>query len=61
MKDKNGNILKVGDVVHNHWGYDLIVCKDSDGDLYGKLVCEKGNSCENIPYALISNEVELKK
>lgn len=59
MKDKNGNVLKVGDVVHNCYGYDLIVCKDVDRDYYGKLVCEKGHSCENIPYALNSSEIEL--
>lgn len=58
MKDKFGNDLQVGDVVHNKWGYDLIVMYD---DLrkhwYGKLVCKKGDSCENIPYALVSNEI----
>lgn len=59
MEDKNGNALKVGDIVHNRWGYNLIVCKDGNGGYYGKLVCEKGHSCENIPYALYPPEIEL--
>ena len=59
MKDKNGNVLKVGDIVHNCWGYNLIVCKDGNGGYYGKLVYEKGHSCENIPYALCSSDIEL--
>lgn len=59
MKDKNENTLKVGDIVHNFWGYDLIVCKDGNEDYYGKLVCEKGHSCEDIPYALCPSEIEL--
>lgn len=60
MIDKNGNVLKVGDIVHNRWGYDLIVCKHSlNGVYYGKLVCEKGHPCENIPYALCPSEIEL--
>jgi len=59
MKDKHGNVLKVGDTVHNCWGYNLIVCKDGNGDYYGKLVCKKGHSCEDIPYALYPSEIEL--
>jgi len=59
MKDKNGKALKVGDIVHNCWGYNLIVCKYDNGSYYGKLVCEKGHSCEDIPYALHSSEIEL--
>ena len=59
MEDKNGNALKVGDIVHNCWGYNLIVCKDDNCDYYGKLVCEKGHSCEDIPYALHPSEIEL--
>lgn len=59
MKDKLGNDLKVGDIVHNKWGYDLIVMYDDATSLgwYGKLVCEKGHSCENIPYALVSEDI----
>ena len=59
MKDKNGKELKVGDIVHNCWVYNLIVCKDNNGHYYGKLVCKKGDSCEDIPYALYSSEIEL--
>lgn len=59
MKDKNGKVLKVGDIVHNRWGYDLIVCKDNNGSYYGKLVCEKGDSCKDIPYAICPSEIEL--
>lgn len=60
VRDKNGVILKVGDIVHNRWDYDLVVHrKRKGGEWYGMLVCEKGDSCENIPYALISEEVEL--
>ena len=59
MKDKNGNILKVGDIVRNEWGYDLIVSRNDKLGWYGKLVCKKGHPCENIPYALYSSEVEL--
>lgn len=58
IKDKNGTILKEGDVVHNKWGYDLIVSIDENNIYYGKLVCEKGDSCENIPYSLIEEEIE---
>lgn len=59
MRDKFGNTLKVGDKVHNKWGYDLIVMYDNTTSLgwYGKLVCKKGHSCENIPYALVSDEI----
>lgn len=58
MKDRFGNTLKVGDKVHNKWGYDLIVMYDKKRKhWWGKLVCEKGDSCENIPYALISDEL----
>ena len=59
IKDKIGNILNIGDIVYNKWGYDLIVCKDDNSGYYGKLVCEKGHSCEDIPYALYPPEIEL--
>lgn len=54
--DCNGTLLCVGDKVHCKWGYDLIVCIDEDGRYYGKLVCEPGHSCENIPYYIHSAE-----
>ena len=61
LRDKNGVILKVGDVVHNKWGYDLVVHRErhGEGKWYGMLVCNIGHSCETIPYALISEEIEL--
>lgn len=55
--DSKGVELHEGDFVHNKWGYDLIVFKDTDGSLYGKLVCEPGHSCENIPYALCQSDI----
>ena len=58
MKDRFGNTLKVGDKGHNQWGYDLsVMYAQKRKDWWGKLVCEKGDSCENIPYALISDEL----
>lgn len=55
--DAKGIELHEGDFVHNKWGYDLIVTKDTDGSWYGKLVCEPGNSCANIPYALCQSDI----
>lgn len=55
--DSKGVELHEGDFVHNKWGYDLIVTKDTDGSLYGKLVCEPGHSYENIPYALCQGDI----
>ena len=57
MKDKNGVSLKVGDVVRNRYGYDLIVSMDSDGEYFGKIICDEKDSCRNIPYFLISEEI----
>ena len=57
MRDKNGSSLKVGDVVRNKYGYDLIVSVDSDGEYFGKLVCDETHSCRNIPYSLNSDDI----
>ena len=57
LTDKNGYVLYPGDKVHNKYGYDLIVSEDENGHLYGKLICEPGDSCENIPYTLVSDEL----
>ena len=57
MKDKNGVSLKVGDVVRNRYGYDLIVSMDSDGEYFGKLICDEKDSCRNIPYFLFFFEI----
>lgn len=55
--DSTGVELHEGDFVHNKWGYDLIVSKDTDGSWYGKLVCEPGHACEHIPYALRQGDI----
>lgn len=57
--DKNGIPLQVGDKVHNDWGYDLVVYRGEDGNLYGRLVCDDDHPCKDIPYAL--NESEITK
>ena len=58
LKDRTGNPLKVGDKVHNKWGYDLIICYDDQRqEFYGKLICEPGDSCEDIPYAICEEEL----
>lgn len=60
VKDKNGTILKVGDRVHDKWGFDLIVQYDKESlGFYGKLVCDPKDSCANIPYALNTEDIEL--
>jgi len=59
IHDKQGITLHPGDKVHNRFGYDLIVCINADGQWYGKLVCEPGDSCENIPYALYEDDIIL--
>jgi hypothetical protein len=59
MKDKNGINLRVGDIVHDKWGFDLRVCYCSGMGWYGMLV-DDNNSCRNIPYALNSNDIEKK-
>ena len=38
--DCNGISLKEGDIVHDKWGYDLIVSKDDKYGWYGKLGAE---------------------
>lgn len=59
--DCNGISLKEGDIVHDKWGYDLIVSKNDKYGWYGKLVCESGHSCENIPYSLNEKDITLKE
>lgn len=55
--DCNGTLLSVGDVVHDRWGYDLIVSIDEAGCYFGKLVCEPTHSCANIPYCLNTKDI----
>lgn len=59
IHDSQGFTLHPGDKVHNKWGYDLIVSLDENCDWYGKLICEPGDSCENIPYALVEQDITL--
>jgi len=57
MKDKNGNKLYPGDIVHDKWGFDLRVYHNSAMGWYGMLV-DKNDSCRDIPYALNSEDIE---
>lgn len=50
--DDYGIPIYVGDRLRSKWGYDVIVCVDASNHFYGKLVCDTGHSCENIPYSL---------
>ena len=52
LLDDNGNRIHVGDTLRSQWGYNVTVYKDGDGHYYGKLVCEPGHSCADMPYAL---------
>lgn len=51
QKDKKGKEIFVGDILRCDHGY-MITVFEEDKKFLGKLICEKGNSCENIPYAL---------
>lgn len=62
ITDKNGKTLKNNDLVHNDYGFDLIVKFDKkNNEFYGKLVCDKTHSCANIPYNLNTNEITFIK
>lgn len=50
--DSNNQPIYVGDKLCSEYGYEVIVYKHSNGEYVGKLVCEPGHSCENIPYSL---------
>ena len=53
MKDTQGTEIHLGDTLRSEWIYDVIVVEDPDThEWVGKLVCEPGDSCENIPYHL---------
>lgn len=52
FSDDFGNPICVGDILNSSDGYSVMVCMDKDGDFYGSLICEIGDSCRNIPYAL---------
>lgn len=52
MKDIHGKEIKVGDILKSEWGYQVKVIESSEKKLTGKLICENGHSCQNIPYSL---------
>lgn len=51
LYDENKEPIFVGDKLHNKYGYDVTVVI-SDGNFYGKLICEDSHPCKDIPYAL---------
>lgn len=59
MIDKNGKKIRIGDIVRDKWGFDLRVCHNSVLGWYGMLVYKK-DSCSDIPYALVSEDIEKK-
>lgn len=60
--DKNGKLLRVGDVVHDDYGFDLIVQYDKKREeYYGKLVCDESDSCYDIPYFLTQKKITFVK
>lgn len=59
IKDKNGKVLQVGDIVHDKWGFDLRVYHNSAMGWYGSLICDKGDSFRNIPYSLNEEDIEF--
>lgn len=61
--DKYGHEIFVGDTLKCDFGYSVVVYEEN-GQFYGKLICESGHPCADIPYALnpeISELVELGK
>jgi hypothetical protein len=56
MYADDGIEIKIGDRLVSEWGYEVIVYADENLELVGKLVCEPGHSCENIPYSLNNGE-----
>lgn len=50
--DSRNQPICVGDKLRSEYGYEVIVYKESNGEYVGKLVCEPGHSCENIPYSI---------
>ena len=41
-----------GDILESRYGYFVQVEENTVGDLEGRLICQPGHACENIPYAL---------
>jgi hypothetical protein len=52
MKDKNGYVVDVGDIVREDHGYLLLVCKDNKDRYYGSLICDIYHDCRDIPFWL---------
>ena len=52
MYADDGIEIKIGDRLLSEWGYEVIVYADENLELVGKLVCESGHPCEDIPYSL---------
>jgi hypothetical protein len=62
MKDKHGNIINLRDILISDDGYSVIVMEyPSTHEWYGKLICDPGYSCANIPYALNNGHGYTKK
>jgi len=51
QKDKNGREVFFGDTLKCDHGYSVVVV-EIDGLPFGKLMCDKGHPCADIPYAL---------
>lgn len=52
MTDDAGTAINVGDTLRSQDGYSVVVCADTDGSFFGRLVCEEDHSCRDIPYGL---------
>ena len=53
MIDESGNEINLGDILESEDGYCVTVVEWPGIDEWvGKLICEPGHSCENIPYSL---------
>lgn len=50
--DSNRQPIYVGDKLRSEYGYEVIVYKESNGEYLGKLICEDGHPCKDIPYSI---------
>ena len=60
MKDEKGNEILLGDILDSEDGYSVKVV-DGDGHWVGILVCQPGDSCEDIIYALNNGKGYTKR
>ena len=58
--DDNNSPIFIGDILKSEYGYQVVVTKDEDGFLFGKLICRINHPCRNIPYALNKGEGFVK-